>query len=124
MSTLTEFVAKAANSSSDRDKRASAAGEVARILAELSSAEVDLLPDKLIDDIAGLLVDENDVVKYYAASGLGSMGQRAARAIPALEQAWTRAQPIAGSEMIGPSLGLTEVFRAAISRISVGRKRK
>lgn len=121
MHTLTVLVASAANKGFEAETRTAAACAVARILDELPPIEVGKVSDKLIDDIANLLSDEVDAIKSYAATGLGSIGPKARRAIPALERALKLAQPATGSEIIGPSLGLDEAFRAAIARISTMR---
>jgi HEAT repeat protein len=42
---------------------------------------------KVVSDLTGLLSDSSDSVRYFAATALGYLGQRASTAIPALEQA-------------------------------------
>jgi hypothetical protein len=50
-------------------------------------SDVDILEARPIDDIAGLLSDRDDSVRYWAAMALGQIGPPAGRAVPALERA-------------------------------------
>lgn len=117
MHRLTALVANAGNKNLDVKTRISAVCTVGRILTEATQLELNEVSDQLIDDVANLLLDENDAIKYYAAIGLGSIGSKAKRAMSVLEDALNRVQPEDGSEIIGPSLGLDAVFRAAKARI-------
>ncbi len=50
------------------------------------------LTTKEFDDISGLLSDKDSHVTMFAASALGTMGAKASRAIPALQEALKRAE--------------------------------
>jgi hypothetical protein len=108
-------------STSDERRRVSALSEATTVAIGLDVKEIMNLPDNLIDNLISLLEDRNDAVKFYTASVLGSMGSRAKRAVPALQQAWKLAQPVPGSGIIGPSLSPAEAFEAAIVKIKRDR---
>ena len=46
--------------------------------------------DSVVDSLMGLLDDDDDFVRGYAAEGLGQFGLRAQKAVPALERALRR----------------------------------
>ncbi len=51
---------------------------------------MDGIGDRVIDALIGLLDDSDDLVRGYAAEGLGQFGKRAQKAVPALERALWR----------------------------------
>ena len=98
-------------------------------LAEYIAAEPGgavKLEARTIDDIAGLLADEEDWVRFYAAASLGFVGAGARRALPQLERALDRAKGIAtlGARTPGifGGLGSANAICAAIGKIDLGRR--
>ena len=75
---------------SDNEIRGFAAREISRIIVTSCATETIESSDKIIDEIAGLLTDEDSGVVFSSAVALGSLGVRANRTLPALEAAAVR----------------------------------
>src|SRR6266404_2766603 len=84
--------------------QADVAEQLSAFLQHRDRSDIDALDAKTIDDIAGLLSDRDDTVRYWAALALGHIGAPAIRAAPALERALRDVEPASGSNMIGPDL--------------------
>jgi hypothetical protein len=80
-------------------------------------SNADALDASVIDAIAALLADSNDVVRYWVATALGQIGPSVSRTIPALERALKEVDPLPGSGIVGPSLGSGSAIRGALQRI-------
>jgi HEAT repeat protein len=61
---------------------------------------------KVVDDIAGFLLDSDDVVRYWAAAALGFLGAQAESAIPALERALREREGKKGSKSSASAIRL------------------
>lgn len=104
-------------------------GQSTAHLAEYIAAErngATRLEPRTIDDIAGLLSDEEDWVRFYAAASLGFVGPNARRALPQLERALDRATGTAtlgaGTPEIFGGLNSANAICAAIGKIDLGRR--
>lgn len=93
------------------------AAKVSDAVSEMNTDQKDAIDDQTIDEIAALLADKSDAVRYYAAISLGYVGHRAARALPAL-QAALRLVSQPQTNTIGPDLGSNAVLPAVIKKIS------
>jgi HEAT repeat protein len=98
--------------------RARLAEQLSTFIQHSDRAAIDALDAKEIDDLAGLLSDRDDVVRFWAALALGHIGAPAARAIPVLERALREAEPALGSNIIGPDLSSASAIRGALRKIS------
>ena len=104
-------------------------GQFTARLAEYVAAQrngATRLEARTIDDIAGLLADEDDWVRFYAAASLGFVGPGARRALPQLERALDRARGVAtlgpGSPGVFAGLSSANAICTAIGKIDLGRK--
>ena len=107
------------------DIRRQHTARLAEYIAAESNGTVKLEP-RTIDGIAGLLADEEDWVRFYAAASLGFVGSDARRALPQLERALDRAKGTAtlgaGAPEIFGGLGSANAICAAIGKIDLGRR--
>ena len=72
--------------SSDTDSRTGFAAQLAEFVAA-QRGEAARIDAPVVDDMATLLTDADDWVRFYGAASLGFVGPGARRAIPALEKA-------------------------------------
>lgn len=109
----------------DGTARSRRAAELAEYVAAQGNAAT-ALDARTIDDIAGLLSDAEDWVRFYAAATLGFAGPSARRALPQLEHALDRAKAVAslGVDSPGVFAGLSSAnaICAAIGKIELGRR--
>jgi hypothetical protein len=92
-STSTDMLAmiKEIRETRDIEKRDELAYKLHVRFDDLSDAKaMDTVDDRAIDPLIGLLDDESDIVRGYAAEALGGFGLRAQRAVPSLERALRR----------------------------------
>ena len=76
----------------------------------------------MIDRLAELLSDDSDAVRYWVAASLGTIGPRAVRAVPALEEALRRVEDYRRSYLVGPSSDSKQFVLMALEAIT-GEKR-
>lgn len=109
----------------DGDARGQATARLAEYVAAQGNGAMRL-EARIVDDIAGLLSDEDDWVRFYAAASLGFVGPEARRIIPQLERALDRAKGVAtlgaGAPEIFASLSSANAICAAIGKIDLGRR--
>ena len=74
-------------SAPDTTMRIDRAAHLAEFIASRGPLEVSNVEPPVVDDMAELLEDNTDLVRFYAAASLGFLGPSARRAIPALEKA-------------------------------------
>jgi hypothetical protein len=92
--------------------------EIAELLAKISklnAAQIDLIDNKSLDEIADLLAADSETIRSYAARILGVMGGHAKREIPALKAADQLSSATPGKLL--PSVGASADIRAAIKKI-------
>jgi hypothetical protein len=75
---------------SDASMRIDRAAHLAEYIASRGPLDVSNVEAPVVDDMAQLLEDNTDLVRFYAAASLGFLGPSARRAIPALEKALAR----------------------------------
>ena len=80
------------------------------------------IDDSVIDRLAELLSDDSDAVRYWVAASLGTIGPRAVRAVPALEEALRRVEDYRRSYLVGPSSDSKQFVLMALEAIT-GEKR-
>jgi hypothetical protein len=102
--------------------RANFAEQLSAFIQHRDQVDIDALDVKEIDDLAGLLSDKDDVVRFWAALALGHVGPPAIRVVPALERALKEVEPAPGSNIIGPDLSSASAIRGALRKIT-GRSR-
>jgi hypothetical protein len=88
-SEIAERVAEV-QSASDPSTRIDRAAHLAEYIASRGALDVASVEPPVVDDMAELLEDNTDLVRFYAAASLGFIGPSARRAIPALEKALER----------------------------------
>jgi hypothetical protein len=76
-------------------------------------------PQKLITDLAGLMSDSDQMVRFWTAVSLGNLGPQAAAAIPALEKAFEEAR--AAEPRFRSGIHLGDVIQQTLEKI---RRRK
>ena len=76
------------------------------------------IDSRIIDDLAGLLSDQNDAVRYWAALALASIGPPAKRAVPALEAALKDIQSTTSKIPVGPDLTSESAILGALAKIN------
>jgi len=99
-------------STADMTARIDRAAHLAEYIASRKPLDVSDVEPPIVDRMAGLLDDDADLVRFYAAASLGFLGASARRAIPALEQALARLEAERAS-VFGPS----RVFSGAVSSV-------
>jgi len=77
-------------SAPDTSMRIERAAHLAEYIASRTPLDVSGVEPPVVDDMAELLDDSDDLVRFYAAASLGFLGSSARRAIPALEKALAR----------------------------------
>src|SRR5258705_6465299 len=84
-----EIASRVANieNAPDTDARIESAAHLAEYIASRGPVEIANINPPIIDDMAQLLGDNEDWVRFYAAASLGFLGPSARPAIPALERA-------------------------------------
>lgn len=97
-------------SASDASIRIDRAAHLAEYIASRGPLDVANVEAPVVDEMAELLDDNADLVRFYAAASLGFLGPTARRAIPALEKALERRE---GER--GIVAGQPTVFSAALS---------
>ena len=97
-------------SASDTSIRIDRAAHLAEYIASRGPLDVASVEAPVVDEMAELLDDNADLVRFYAAASLGFLGPTARRAIPALEKALERRE---GER--GIVAGQPTVFSAALS---------
>ena len=88
------------------------AAHLAEYIASRGPLGVSGIEAPVVDDMAELLDDDVDLVRFYAAASLGFLGSSARRAIPALEEALARRE-----QERGIAIGQPQVFSSAISSV-------
>ena len=78
-------------------------------------------PPKLITDLAALMSDSNQMVRFWVALALGKLGPQAAAAIPALEKAFEEAQVADPPGGFRTGIHLDDVIHEMLEKI---RRRK
>ncbi|WP_211441835.1 HEAT repeat domain-containing protein [Collimonas humicola] len=109
------LIAKTTSELPDSDRAA-----FARQLPDLiKQADKSDISNELIDKIATLLSDREDVIRLYAAVTLGNIGPNAVRAVPALERALKEAQNFSNSpkDAFGTGLYSSDAIVPALERI-------
>jgi HEAT repeat protein len=99
-------------SASDPSMRIDRAAHLAEYIASRGPLDVANVEAPVVDDMAGLLEDNADLVRFYAAASLGFLGPSARRAIPALEKALERREGERGIVS-----GQPRVFTSAVSSV-------
>src|SRR5262245_33291005 len=74
-------------------------------------------PEKLITDLAGLMSDADQVVRFWAAVSLGNLGPQAAAAIPALEKALEQARTEDPPDRFRTGIHLDDGIQQALDKI-------
>lgn len=109
----------------DTDARIESAVHLAEYIASRGPVEIANVDPPIIDDMAELLSDNEDWVRFYVAASLGFFGPSARRAIPALERALKRneipADPATGSSGILRGLSSAQAICAAFEKIDLNR---
>ena len=94
----------------DPSTRIDRAAHLAEYIASRGPLDVADVEAPVVDDMAELLNDNADLVRFYAAASLGFLGPTARRASPALEKARERRE---GER--GIVAGQPNVFTSAVS---------
>lgn len=108
-SEISERVARV-QSAPDDTMRIEHAAHLAEYIASRGPLNVSNVEAPVVDDMADLLDDDVDLVRFYAAASLGFLGASARRAIPALEEALARRE-----QERGIVVGQPRIFTAAVS---------
>jgi HEAT repeat protein len=98
--------------------RVNVAEQLAVFLQHQDRSCLNTLDAKVIDDIASLLSDKDDAVRYWAALALGNIGAPAIRVVPSLEKALKDVEPAPGSGVIGPDLSSASAIQGALQKIT------
>ncbi len=96
----------------DASMRIERAAHLAEYIASRGPLDVSNIEAPVVDDMADLLDDDVDLVRFYAAASLGFLGSSARRAIPALEEALARRE-----QERGIAIGQPQVFSSAVSSV-------
>ena len=99
-------------SAPDASMRIERAAHLAEYVASRGTLDVSNVEAPVVDDMAELLDDDIDMVRFYAAASLGFLGATARRAIPALEEALARRE-----QERGIAIGQPQVFTTAVSSV-------
>jgi len=99
-------------SAPDASMRIERAAHLAEYIASRGPLGVSGVDPPVVDDMAELLDDDVDLVRFYAAASLGFLGSTARRAIPALEEALARRE-----QERGIAIGQPQVFSSAVSSV-------
>jgi len=99
-------------SAPDASMRIERAAHLAEYIASRGPLDVSTVEAPVVDDMADLLDDDVDLVRFYAAASLGFLGSSARRAIPALEEALARRE-----QERGIVVGQPRIFSSAVSSV-------
>jgi hypothetical protein len=80
-------------------------------------------PEKLITDLAGLMSDSDQLVRFWVAVSLGYLGPQAAAAIPALEKALEQARIEDPPDRTRTGIHLDDGIQQALEKIRRRKKR-
>ncbi len=109
----------------DTDARIESAAHLAEYIASRGPVEISNIDPPVIDDMAALLNDSDDWVRFYVAASLGFLGPSARRAIPALERALARGEPprevLPGQARIFAGINSAHAICAAFEKIDLSR---
>jgi HEAT repeat protein len=122
---IAERVAGVQNAT-DPSTRIDRAANLAEYIASRGPLDVANVEAPVVDDMAELLEDNADLVRFYAAASLGFLGPSARRAIPALEKALERHEGERGIVTGQPRVFTTTISSelaicAALSKIDLNR---
>ena len=113
-------------SAPDTSMRIDRAAHLAEYIASRGPLDVSNVEAPVVDDMAELLEDNTDLVRFYAAASLGFLGPSARRAVPALEKALERREGergiVAGQPRVftSPVSSLLAIC-AALTKIDLSR---
>jgi hypothetical protein len=99
-------------SAAETGLRVDRAAHLAEYVASRGPLDVLTVKASVVDEVAELLEDDADLVRFYAAAALGFLGASARHAIPALEKALARRE----SER-GIVFGQPRVFTSPVSSV-------
>jgi len=109
----------------DTDARIESAAHLAEYIASRGPVEISNIDPPVIDEMAELLNDGEDWVRFYVAASLGFLGPSARRAIPALEKALARGEPprdvLPGQTRIFAGINSAHAICAAFEKIDLSR---
>ena len=113
-------------SASDTGMRIDRAAHLAEYIASRGPLDVANVEAPVVDDMAALLEDNTDLVRFYAAASLGFLGPSARRAIPALEKALERREGergiVSGQPRVFPTaVSSAQAICAALTKIDLSR---
>ena len=102
------------------------AANLAEYIASRGPLDVANVEAPVVDDMAELLDDDVDLVRFYAAASLGFLGSSARRAIPALEEALERREQergiVSGQPRVFTSpVSSVQAICAALTKIDLNR---
>lgn len=113
-------------SAPNESMRIERAAHLAEYIASRGPLDVANVEAPVVDDMAELLDDDVDLVRFYAAASLGFLGPSARRAIPALEEAFARRERERGIVFGQPRVFISPVSSvqaicAALTKIDLNR---
>jgi hypothetical protein len=79
-------------------------------------------PEKLITDLAELMSDDNQIIRFWTAGALGNLGPQAAPAIPALEKALKEARAADRPDWGRTGIHLDDAIQLALDKIIRNKK--
>jgi HEAT repeat protein len=111
---------------SDTSMRIDRAAHLAEYIASRGPLAVAEVEAPIVDDMAELLEDNADLVRFYAAASLGFLGPSARRAIPALEKALERREGergiVSGQPRVFPTaVSSAQAICVALTKIDLSR---
>jgi hypothetical protein len=110
----------------DTSVRIDRAAHLAEYVASRRPLDLSSVEPPVVDEMAALLDDDVDLVRFYAAAALGFLGASARRAIPALERALARREAERGlvfgqPRVFSSPVSSLQAICAALSRIDLSR---
>lgn len=119
-----EEIIQMLHASSDADSRTGFAAQLAEFVAA-QRTEAARIDTAIVDDMATLLADGDDWVRFYGAASLGFVGPAARRAIPALEKAFEQSRETMtlhpGQASVFGALSSAGAICTAFTRIDLSR---
>jgi hypothetical protein len=110
--------------SDDAGSRTGFAAQLAEFVAA-QRTEAARIDSQVVDDMATLLSDSDDWVRFYGAASLGFVGPAARRAIPALERAFQQSRETMtlhpGQASVFGALSSAGAICTAFTRIDLSR---